>query len=115
MDIVQRAWLRRVVSGVFVAVTCVWGVPYVLGFIADAGSHNTRRAMAESLANDTSDLQLVAEPAPYSCPPVNIFNRRLLLVDEASMPIGSRTLFTMDKGSTPISWASKRFGWIISE
>ena len=59
------------------------------------------------MAQQAGELPLIAEPAPYSCPPVNALTRKLVLVDPASPVEG--TLITIDGRNTPISWANKPF------
>lgn len=102
---------RIIYAVAVVALTAVWGVPYVLAFRADIGPNNSRLLTAEGMIVEEGDLPLVAEPAPYSCPPVNVFKRRLLLVDPLSKPRGT---LMVDEGNgrfsdTPISWANKLF------
>jgi hypothetical protein len=110
----DRYRIRLVVAGILVVVTWIWGAPYIRGFLADAGPNNTRRVMAEALAGESDELRLIAEPAPYSCPPVNVLTRRIVLVDPA-MP-GDGTLQAVDRigklVDTPISWANKPFTWV---
>jgi hypothetical protein len=102
---------RSIVVGAIVVVAMVFGVPYVLGFLADAGTNNTRRAMADTLARERGDVAVIAEPAPYAVPPVKLFDRRLLLVDPAAPVDG--TVKAVDESArlldTPISWANKPF------
>jgi hypothetical protein len=107
-----RPGARRIVYAIaIIGATAVWGIPYVRGFALDAGPNNTRRAMAQSLARSDDDVPLIAEPAPYSLPPVNLFKRRLLLIDPVSPPSG--TVMAADGihqyFATPISWANKPF------
>jgi hypothetical protein len=95
------------VGVVFCVMTAVFGGPYVAGFFRDTTPQNTRRTAAKWLSGDTSDLPLIAEPAPYSFPPVDLFKRKLSLVDPASPVRGA--LVTTDASRTPISWANKPF------
>jgi len=112
VDIVQRSWLRGATGGVLLAVTCVWGVPYVLGFIADAGPNNTRRMAADTITSELGDVAVIAEPAPYAVPPVDLFQRKLVLIDPND-PLPASHWFvrasdTSDRlFDTPISWANK--------
>lgn len=111
-DGLLRAWFRPAVMVLLVAATAVWGIPYVLGFVADSGLDNTRRLAAHRLSQDRRDVALVAEPAPYSAPPVNLFIRRLLLMDKGDALGGGWTVRTVDEDpnrllDTPISWANK--------
>jgi hypothetical protein len=97
-----------------VGLTALWGVAYLLGFVADTGSHNTRRLAAAALALEEGDVALIAEPAPYSAPPTNLFQRRLVLIDPRAGPHPTAwTVRPSDQAdrafSTPISWANKPF------
>jgi hypothetical protein len=113
VDVVERGSMRWVISGILVAVTCVWGVPYLLGFIADSGWRNTRRLAAEQLSRGMHMTYLIAEPAPYSAPPVNLFHGQLMLRDdwpETPLALGRCVRATDDSNrlfDTPISWANK--------
>jgi hypothetical protein len=98
----------------FVGPTALWGFPYVLGFVRDASDRNTRIHAAEVISAAGADIALIAEPAPYSCPPFNLFHRRVVLVD----PMAETMLYdwfvrSLDQSGrffdTPISWANKPF------
>jgi hypothetical protein len=96
---------------VFCVMTGLFGGPYLVGFVRDSMAQNTRRAAADSLSRDTRDVHVIAEPAPYSVPPLNLFNRRWVLADPSEDTAGSGWFIrTKDRGTrTPISWANKPF------
>jgi hypothetical protein len=109
-----------------------FGARYVASFVRDVGS-STRLQSAEDLRSIPGPVYLIAEPAPYSAPPIDLFDRRLVLVPSvAAAPGGEGILLRAvddpidltaegDIGSplrsgkpgffetTPISWASKTF------
>ena len=109
-----------------------FGVRYVVSFVRDVGASSTRLRAAEDLRTMPGPICLVAEPAPYSCPPIDLFNRELYLVPSVdALPRGMNdflrpiddpydlmfdariALPRHDKPGfferTPISWASKTF------
>ncbi|HEV2295248.1 MAG TPA: glycosyltransferase family 39 protein [Tepidisphaeraceae bacterium] len=107
-----RAWLRPTVMVLLVMVTAVWGVPYILGFVADSGPGSSRRVAAETIAAEIGDVAVIAEPAPYAVPPVDLFARKLVLIGTKNPPLSGhwyvRASDTSDRlFDTPISWANK--------
>ncbi|MGB7161329.1 MAG: glycosyltransferase family 39 protein [Tepidisphaeraceae bacterium] len=64
-----------------VGTTAAWGGAYLAGFVNDTGTDNTRLLLAEGIKRINGDIAVIAEPAPYSAPPMNLFERRILLVD----------------------------------
>jgi hypothetical protein len=119
---------RAYAVAVLVISTAVGGFAYVSAFVRDAGPDTTRLAAGRQLASYLSDpidrprdVAFRAEPAPYSAPPVNLFERRLLLVPTGVRLESSVILVVpLDRTGgmvppanwfidTPISWASKRF------
>jgi hypothetical protein len=61
----------------------VYGFSYLHNFVADAGPGNTRLGAADVLADDNRPLAVLAEPAPYSMPPVNFAKREVWLFETA--------------------------------
>jgi hypothetical protein len=67
---------------------------------------------ADAIDGWPGDVVIVAEPAPYSMPPVDLFKRRLLLIEPNDWPPPHgwyiRASDTSDRFfDTPISWANK--------
>ena len=58
------------------------GFAYFFGFIDDSSGTTTRLRAADDLARRPAAeaIALEAEPAPYSLPPVNLFDRQLILL-----------------------------------
>ena len=73
---------RRVILGGLLLATGVSGATYVLRFLGDSTGPSTRLRAAAELALLPADTAIAveADPAPYSLPPVNLFDRRLVLV-----------------------------------
>lgn len=115
VQMIRHRSMRVVYAAFLVGLTAFWGIPYLLGFVADTGPGNTRHlAAAAALALEEGDIALIAEPAPYSTPPVDLFQRRLLLIDpQAGPPPPAWIVRPSDQAdrafSTPISWANKPF------
>ena len=83
--VLSRPWTLRyrgahwVASGVVVVWVGIFGGRYLLNFVADTSESNTRTATAEFLAAHQGPMAVLAEPAPYCCPPVDFANRRVWL------------------------------------
>jgi hypothetical protein len=78
--------LRGTVLALFVLFTGVHGSAYVTAFVNDARPRTSRIEAAEALAAmPGQSIGLSAEPAPYSCPPVDLFGRRLILMPEGEV------------------------------
>ncbi|MFQ5491806.1 MAG: ArnT family glycosyltransferase [Phycisphaerae bacterium] len=109
-----------------VAVGVGWfGYPYLANFMADASPNHSRMAMARALEESNSPLAVLAEPAPYCCPPLDFARRPLFLfrsADDWRQRAASATqhgntgfprlLLSVgdnDSGTSPISWANKPF------
>jgi hypothetical protein len=73
---------RRVLFGVLLLSTAAFGGTYLLRFLGDAVGPSTRLRGAAELAQLPAGTAIAvdADPAPYSLPPVNLFDRRLVLV-----------------------------------
>jgi hypothetical protein len=121
-----RCSLLQVVAGlVLIAIAAVHSAAYERGFFADATDDNSRMAAAQRIDGllpaglSIGNLYIMAEPAPYDLPPVNLFRWKIILLpigdgDAAGLPPGvlvkpvnSTPVF--DPQSAPISWAGKAF------
>ena len=84
----------RLASAVLVLSTGFFGLTYVLRFVADASDRTSRILLAEKVqAADLSGrtiLAITAEPAPYCLPPVNLFDRPLVLLPRGMTEPGER-------------------------
>ncbi len=104
---------RMSLSALAAGATAIWGAAYVRAFVADSSIENTRTSAAATLATDGGDVVVTAEPAPYSAPPVNLFERRLLLVRGSGEGFSGWTVRAVDDDQrllgTSISWANKPF------
>lgn len=147
---VARLPSRRVASGglcVLFVTTAACGAVYLAKFIDDRGPATTRLAEAERLrdlhARGARDLFIVAEPAPYCLPPVNVFDWRIELAPRGAPPTGEvlagADAFVRavdrpsadepggfvrlppvpsgpaDRWAAPISWAAKPFEILVQE
>lgn len=83
------------------AVSVVFGLPYLRGF---AGDHSRRRA-ADELAGATR-IAMYAEPAPYCMPPADLFEAEWWLLPAGADATGYTVVDVRDVG-TRISWANK--------
>jgi hypothetical protein len=84
-----RAWKshRQWLNWVPVVVVAVWvgvcGYRYLRNFVVDAGPHNSRILAAQHLATHDGPIAVLAEPAPYCCPPLDFANRQVRLFASA--------------------------------
>ena len=62
------------------------GARYLAGFCIDAGDNHSRIRLARAVASWDQDgspagaIAVLAEPAPYGCPPINFAKRQVLLL-----------------------------------
>ena len=124
----HRMQLRRGVAAVIVLVAATSGAAYLRGFVKDASGEGTRHALAQRIAEGTGSatsesVTIVAEPAPYCLPPVDLFKHRLLLlpISVQTPPTDGWFIHAVDKlpaeqarsaafeDATVISWANKPF------
>jgi hypothetical protein len=77
------------------------GVLYLRGFISDTHPITSRLEAANKIEGP---VYLSDEPAPFSCPSVNLFDQQIIVLPRNRTP----TVYPID-GRTPISWAHKRF------
>ena len=105
------------------------GAIYLWHFVEDRGDHSTRLQVAQRIAETAGPIYIHAEPAPYCLPPVNLFDRDLVLLPPGAVaPAGSPAVeiialddvtatSTIDElrrvagwsMNAPISWADKPF------
>jgi hypothetical protein len=92
--------------------TLCFGVPYVLACVRDSHPTQTTRLRAARLIQelDGTTIQIVAEPAPYGMPPVDLFRHRLLLTRRDAPVQGDVYVIANPQlSATPISWANMAF------
>ncbi len=133
-----KAIRRQLFSAVLVVAPLPYGLAYCRAFVRDSRPMTSRLKAAEELPV-TGRILLESEPAPYSCPPVNLFSRDLVLLPagaakdpDAYMRQGDLLLYpvdvplanaesgprrlpfgeapgSLDQFTTPITWADKTF------
>lgn len=94
-----------------------YGLPYWRGYLLDTQSQTTRMQLAADLAAKAGDknisIALDAEPAPYSGPPMNLFDWKWILLPrgQAISPALPYDFYIAkaDTQPTPMSWANKQF------
>ncbi|HSV14608.1 MAG TPA: glycosyltransferase family 39 protein [Tepidisphaeraceae bacterium] len=98
------------------ALSAVAGGKYVAHFRGDHGDQSTRLRAAIELQRQSRPgrtLAVLAEPAPYCLPPVNLFDWRIVLLprggDPSQLPSSDwASVWPQDVSSdAPISWANK--------
>lgn len=137
--IIQHRATQIAALAALLVVTGAHGLTYVAGFLNDARPQTSRLAAARAIQITSAgeSIGLYAEPAPYTMPPVNLFDRTLLLLPQrgtASAPNvpsiditlePTDEIFTADGPDilpphpaeeahpwpfdTPMSWADKHF------
>jgi hypothetical protein len=85
---------QSLLLGTMIAFTGLFAGNYVCHFIDDCGPRTSRTALAEKLdalnrSGDAPSLALIAEPAPYVMPPVNLWRWRLELLPRGKPPLES--------------------------
>jgi hypothetical protein len=109
--------LRLATMVAVLVIMAIPGLAYWHGYLLDAQPDNTRIQLASDLSNwaDGKDISvaLTAEPAPYSAPPMNLFDWKWVLLPReekvrADLPYDF-AISTVDSAPTPMSWASKQF------
>ncbi len=77
--------LKIATAVVLIGTTAIPGIRYLRGFIRDSGpaaSRMTTAGMIDELHDSGLDtLGVIAEPAPYVMPPIDLFQWKLLLID----------------------------------
>jgi hypothetical protein len=78
------AWLPQRVSWMPAVLVVLWvgffGYRYLYNFVADASMRHSRLVAAEELVGRQEAIAVLAEPAPYSFPPVNFARRAVWLL-----------------------------------
>ncbi len=74
-----RCFVAVVPLVVVTGATAYFGYRYLANFVADASRDNTRIRAAAALQPLNRGLAVLAEPAPYSCPPLDFARSRLWL------------------------------------
>jgi len=103
---------RAVLAIALAVMTLPYGLMYVRAFVRDSNpAQNSRLAAARHIKDaGASTIHVVAEPAPYSMPPVDLFKQQLILTrpDEST---GADVHVAAEPGrsATPISWADVPF------
>jgi hypothetical protein len=116
----QPGRLRTAVLVAVLAATGVAGGIYVRGFVRDSRDTSSRLAEAEHLRqylrSGFTRMAVVAEPAPYCLPPVDLFRWQIVKLPDGSDPSTAgadllvRAVDDPGKGvAARISWADKPF------
>ena len=111
--------LSTLATSIVLGWTIFSGAQYINSFMQDTQARTSRVIAAEEIAaRSPQRLALLREPAPYNCPPVDLFNTRMLLLPpEASRTRGEWDMLTYPVESiqrsqllqTPMSWANAQF------
>ena len=130
----KRRVFAVVAGGIVVLWAGVFGELYHFGFRADASGENTRSRLARTMADMEGPIYLMAEPAPYCCPPLDFAHREVYFcpgsadcvdrsagrpyvlfrpVDRPGRQDGA--VQAVRRPVTPISWANKPFEIEISK
>ena len=90
------------------------GFPYLRGFVLDSRPLTSRLLVAKEVRALPGDVILQAEPAPYDCPPIDLFSRRLILAPTKWQPINGTRLQVDPARPNAISWANVHFdvSWV---
>ncbi len=104
--------VRCALAAVLIASTVACGIPYIRGFMRDAGPMPSRLVAAQRIEQTRlgggRTLAVDAEPAPYCLPPVNLFEWDIVLAPRGEAVSADLHVRPID-GLTPISWANKTF------
>jgi hypothetical protein len=110
------ALLRQVKARAAMAIalsvlTLPFGLLYVRAFVRDTRPETSRIAAARHIRDlGVKTIHIVAEPAPYCMPPVDLFRQQLILTapgESAEADLHLRV--DSDRSATPISWADVPF------
>lgn len=105
---------RAIMAVTLVAFTGVCAIPYWAGFIRDCDPVTSRLAAAGELKeladSGAHTLRLSAEPAPYICPPVDLFRYTLLLTPPGKTQPAD-VIVSLNTARVPnrMSWADVSF------
>lgn len=90
--ILRPVGLQRAVQGLLILATLPWGLAYLGGFVRDTTDDTSRHHAARQLADlhrqGFRTVGVVAEPAPYVMPPVDLFAWEITMLpdDPADWP-----------------------------
>jgi hypothetical protein len=103
---------RTLAGATLVAATLWFGIRYDINFIANDRPGANRVVAAELLRQmGNPPVAVAADPAPYSMPPVNLFDSAIVLLPAGGSPAPGQVLVRpVDYGPgvlSPISWANK--------
>ncbi len=125
--LVRRRASQRLLYVGLLAFSALGGGMYVRGFLRDSAAITPRLRAAERFRalqqSGAATMALVAEPAPYSLPPVDLFRWKLVLLPRSTPPedglaVADVVVRAVDvpihvsspfHAVTPISWAAKPF------
>ena len=88
----RRPRVRRLWLAVLLSTTALCGGMYLRHFVGDSYGTTSRLRAAAELKDRLSpgaDVAVDEEPAPYRLPPVNLFERRLVLLPRGYRPAGA--------------------------
>jgi hypothetical protein len=100
-----------------VVVTGWFGWPYLQGFLRDRNAQTSRLVAAHEIEEfrkaGAKRVLVMAEPAPYAVPPLNLFDWEVILVPRRAKPDQyaqpGDVIVEVQEGDTPLSWADKPF------
>jgi hypothetical protein len=116
--VMRNVVARSMFYALLILFVAVPGVKYMWGFMRDAGPNSTRLLAAERIEalrhGGATTLAVGAEPAPYSVPPVNLFEWKILLRPPAA-DVSVLAHESNGPWDADISWASKPFRILIND
>ncbi len=113
-----RAWGFRMLPPLTLIIwTGLWGLFYLKNFRTDSTDNNSRLVLARDIESgyygpvDDFTVALLAEPAPYSCPPLRFDSRKVWLLPnlESTFPDLSKPKLVIQPWDHSISWANINF------
>ena len=109
--LLRQRGARATLAIALALLTLPFGLLYVRAFVRDARPVTSRLATARHISDlGVKTIHIVAEPAPYCMPPVDLFRQQLILTtpDESA---GADVHLRVDpqRSATPISWADVPF------
>jgi hypothetical protein len=110
--LLRRAKPRATLAIALAVLTLPFGLLYVRAFVRDSSPTQTSRLAAARHIRDTgaATIHIVAEPAPYSTPPVDLFRQQLILTStDESAGADLHVRAEPERSATPISWADVPF------
>jgi len=112
----KRVWgLRMLLPLALLILTAYFGLMYLRDFRRDSSDHGTRLVMAREIQDGqygpTRELgfALLAEPAPYSCPPLPFNSKNVWLLPDltSTFPNLRKPILFIRPWDQSISWANK--------